>query len=276
MRKISVAVAVIFLFLSNGYCEDRNDITSIRSSKATSAKDLYLDLMKKSLTNWIYGASENPPMNPQARLERHDQPPIAMTCIGIKRLDNLQFCVENVLSRKIPGDLIECGAWRGGATIFMRAILKAYNVNDRKVYVADSFEGCPKPDLKKYPQDKGMDLYQQDYMFCPIEKTETNFKAFGLLDAQVIFLKGWFKDTLPKAPIRQLAVLRIDADLYESKMDSLANLYPKLSVGGYVIVDDYGCYDACKMAVQDYRKANGINDEIKKIDWTGIYWQKTK
>jgi len=113
-------------------------------------------------------------------------------------------------------------------------------------------------------------------MFCPIEKTETNFKAFGLLDAQVIFLKGWFKDTLPKAPIRQLALLRIDADLYESTMDSLANLYPKLSVGGYVIVDDYGCYDACKMAVQDYRKANGINDEIKKIDWTGIYWQKTK
>ena len=150
MRKLSVTVAVIFLFFSNGNCEDIYAIANSRSSEAPNVNNLYFDLMKKSLTNWIYGASENPPMNPRARLEGHDQPPIAMTCIGIKRLDNLQFCVEDVLSRKIPGDLIECGAWRGGATIFMRAILKAYNVNDRRVYVADSFEGCPKPDLNKY------------------------------------------------------------------------------------------------------------------------------
>jgi hypothetical protein len=275
MRKITAVVAMIFLFASNGYCEDRNAIAS-EYSEAVNVKDLYFDLMKKSLTNWIYGTEEKPPMNSQARLEGHDSPPTAMTCIGIKRLDNIQFCVEDVLSRKIPGDLIECGAWRGGATIFMRGILKAYGVHDRKVYVADSFEGCPKPDLHKFPQDKGMNLYQDTSMTCPIEKTKANFEAFNLLDSQVVFLKGWFKDTLPKAPIHQLAVLRIDGDLYESTMDSLVNLYPKLSIGGYVIVDDYGCYPACNKAVLDYRKANGINDEIKKIDWTGVFWRKTK
>ena len=215
------------------------------------------------------------PMNPKARALGQDWPPTAHTMIGLKRLDNLQFCIENVLAKNIPGDLIECGAWRGGATIFMRAVLKAYNIKDWIVYVADSFEGCPKPDLEKYPQDKGPDLYIYDELAVPLEKVKANFDRYGLLDEQVSFLKGWFKDTLPKAPIKKLAVLRIDADLYESTMDSLVNLYPKLSKGGYIIVDDFSL-PACKQAVLDYRKANGISDEMIKIDWVGIYWQKSK
>ena len=216
------------------------------------------------------------PMDPDMRADGKYDSPIAHTMIGLKRLDNLQFCIEDVLSNNIPGDLIECGAWRGGATIFMRAVLKAYNIKDRVVYVADSFEGCPKPNIEKYPQDKGMNLYLVDEFAVPLEQVKTNFDRYGLLDEQVYFLKGWFKDTLRKAPIKKLAVLRIDADLYESTMDSLVNLYPKLSIGGYIIVDDFGAFSACKQAVLDYRKANGISDEMIKIDWTGIYWQKSK
>lgn len=259
--------------------------------------------MKRCLTNWIYGDLEKrvvvggnilkkmfvkvvnsrgyqivkpTPMDPDMRADGKYDSPIAHTMIGLKRLDNLQFCIEDVLSNNIPGDLIECGAWRGGATIFMRAVLKAYNIKDRVVYVADSFEGCPKPNIEKYPQDKGMNLYLVDEFAVPLEQVKTNFDRYGLLDEQVYFLKGWFKDTLRKAPIKKLAVLRIDADLYESTMDSLVNLYPKLSIGGYIIVDDFGAFSACKQAVLDYRKANGISDEMIKIDWTGIYWQKSK
>jgi len=90
----------------------------------------------------------------------------------------------------------------------------------------------------------------------------------------VRFLKGWFRDTLPAAPIERLAVLRLDGDMYQSTMDTLVNLYPKVSQGGYVIVDDYGAIPACRQAVNDYRAANGITEEIRDIDWTGIFWQK--
>lgn len=244
-----------------------------------TAKDLYFDVMKRALTNWIYGAFEKPPMKPRLRFEGRDNAPTAYTVIGMTRLNNLQFCVEDVLKNNIPGDLIECGAWRGGATIFMRAILKAYSVTDRKVFVADSFEGMPETNPAKYPMDKGMEksssLYS-DYFKVSLEQVKANFASFDLLDSQVVFLKGWFKETLPTAPIQKLAVLRVDADLYESTMDSLVNLYPKLAVGGYLIVDDFGCYPACSQAVLDYRQAHGIKEAIVGIDWTGVYWKKTK
>ena len=95
------------------------------------------------------------------------------------------------------------------------------------------------------------------------------------MDDQVCFLKGWFKDTLPTAPIEKLAILRLDGDMYESTMDGLRSLYHKLSPGGFLIVDDYGAVDACREAVCDFRNEHGIDDEIVKIDWGGVYWQKT-
>jgi len=110
--------------------------------------------------------------------------------IGEKRLDNLQFCVEDVLKRGVPGDLIETGVWRGGATILMRAILKAYGDQTRKVFVADSFEGLPKPDGKKYPSDVGNKFHAFSVFAISLEEVQENFRRYGLLDDQVHFLKG--------------------------------------------------------------------------------------
>jgi hypothetical protein len=194
--------------------------------------------------------------------------------IGLKRLDNLEFCIEQVITNGVPGDFIETGVWRGGATIFMRAVLKAYGVTDRCVWVADSFEGLPPPDARKYPPDAGDRLHEATALAVSLEQVKANFDRYGLLDDQVRFLKGWFRDTLPAAPIERLAVLRLDGDMYQSSMDALVNLYPKVSQGGYVIVDDYGAIPACRQAVNDYRAANGITEEIRDIDWTGIFWQK--
>ena len=101
-----------------------------------------------------------------------------------------------------------------------------------------------------------------------------NFERYCLLDEQVRFLKGWFSDTLPDAPIEELAVVRLDGDLYESTMDGLVNLYPKLSPGGYCIIDDYGHIDACRQAVDDYRSAHGIEEEMLVIDGAGSYWRR--
>lgn len=199
----------------------------------------------------------------------------AHTMIGMKRLDNLQFCIETVIKDKIPGDFIETGVWRGGACIFMRAILKAYDIRDRKVFVADSFEGLPRPNIERYPLDDGCDLSSYSYLAVSQEQVMENFRRYDLLDEQVVFLKGLFKDSLPIAPIGKLAVLRLDGDLYESTMDALKYLYPKLSPGGFCVVDDYALPN-CRGAVSDYRKIHGITEEIKMVDWTGVYWRKNE
>lgn len=238
---------------------------------AENASSLYLDLMKRCLTNWIYGD-----FDPEIRSVGRDWPDKAHTMIGLKRLNNLQFCVEDVLTNNVAGDLVETGVWRGGATIFMRAILKVYGVSDRSVWVADSFEGLPAPNAEKYPSDTGDTLYtHNNYLAVSLEQVKANFERYELLDDQVRFLKGWFRDTLSNAPIEKIALLRADGDMYESTTDILMNLYPKLSIGGYVIIDDYGCIPACRQAVDDYRKAQGINDEIIWVDWTGIYWKRS-
>jgi hypothetical protein len=234
-------------------------------------QQLYLNLLKLSLTDLIY---EDDPAVRKMRLDGGDWPGRGLTMIGLKRLDNLQFTVEDVIARGVPGDLIEAGAWRGGACIFMRGVLKAHGVTDRRVWVADSFEGLPVPNPDRYPADAEVPPDAGGLMAVSLKSVQFNFVRYGLLDAQVHFLKGWFSDTLPDAPIERLAVLRLDADLYESTMDALVNLYPKLSPGGYVIVDDYGSIAACAKAVEDYRAEHGIAEPIVTIDWTGVYWQK--
>jgi hypothetical protein len=210
----------------------------------------------------------------QNRLNGTDWSPMAHTMIGRKRLDNLQNCIQHVLVNRIPGDFIETGVWRGGATIFMRAMLKAWGDTSRIVWVADSFEGLPEPDGLNYPKDRGDTHHTYSELAVSLQTVQENFRKYALLDDQVRFLKGWFKDTLPTAPIEKLAILRLDGDMYESTMDGLKNLYAKLSRGGFLIVDDYGAVPACKDAVHDFRRDNKISEEIIEIDWGGVYWQK--
>ena len=212
-------------------------------------------------------------VDPSHREQGSILPGYADTMIGLKRLDNLQYCIEKVIHDDVVGDLIETGVWRGGACIFMRAVLAAYGVTDRKIFVADSFDGLPKPDTEVFPQDRGDTHYLKRYLAISQEDVANNFRKYGLLDEQVVFLKGWFKDTLPVAPIEKLAVLRLDGDMYGSTMDAFNNLYPKLSSSGFCIVDDYGLR-RCKEAVDDFRQAQGIRAELKEIDWTGRYWRK--
>jgi O-methyltransferase len=197
------------------------------------------------------------------------------TMIGLHRLNNLQECITDIIRHHIPGDLIETGVWRGGACIFMRAVLKAYEDSSRSVWVADSFQGLPPPNPERYPADAGDRLFEEPALRVSVEEVQANFRKYGLLDDRVRFLVGWFRDTLPIAPIDQLALVRLDGDLYESTMDALRSLYPKLSVGGYLIVDDYAL-PGCRLAVDEFRREFGISDDIKGIDWTGVFWRKGK
>ena len=204
-----------------------------------------------------------------------DWPAEAETMIGMQRLTSLQRCVETVLADDIPGDLIECGVWRGGACILMRAVLAAYGDETRCVWLADSFQGVPRPDPAKYKADKGVRTKPvAGILAVPETEVRANFQRYGLLDDQVRFLAGWFKDTLHDAPIDRIAVLRLDGDLYESTIQALDALYPRLSSGGFCIIDDYHAVKPCRQAVTDYRAKHGVSAEIVDIDGSGVLWRK--
>ncbi len=245
-----------------------------------TARELYIDLMLRCLINNIYEDVSQDPWtgsvyHPSLRENGLDWPSQAHTMIGMKRMINLRQIAEHVLQTNTPGDFIETGVWRGGACIFMRAILKAYGVKDRFVWVADSFEGLPKPNPDMYPDDADDVHHTFNALAVSLEEVKNNFKKYNLLDDNVKFLKGWFSDTLHKAPIEKLAILRLDGDMYESTTDGLRNLYDKLSIGGFVIVDDYGLNN-CRKAVHDFRDKRGIHDTINNIDNMGVFWQKSR
>jgi hypothetical protein len=183
-----------------------------------------------------------------------------MSRIGLVRLRNVKDLAERVLAEGVPGDLIACGVGRGGAAILMKGVLSAHKVRDRRVWLAGSFAGLPPPHADLSPWDARW--------------VRHTFEAYGLLDDDVRFLPGWFADSLPSAPIRELALLRLDGDLHASTLDALTHLYPKLSVGGFVIVEDY-CLDSCRQAVDDYRREMGIEAELNPIDWNGVWWRKS-
>ena len=264
------------------YIDDpMSHLVAYSPAKATTAwKRLLMRALQRGLQRYHIRLAGPPslsgvPSSEESRSAGRDWPARAHTMIGLKRLDNIQSCVETVLREGVPGDLIETGVWRGGASIFMRAVLKAYNEHDRRVWVADSFRGLPPPNATKYASDAGDTFYKNDFLAVSREQVASNFSRYGLLDAQVQFLEGWFKDTLPVAPIERLAVMRLDGDMYEATIQALEALYDKLSPGGFVIIDDY-LLEPCAQAVHDFRQARAITDPIQDIDHFGSFWRRSK
>jgi O-methyltransferase len=280
--------------------------SAVRTSpEPRTAEEMYLDLLKRSLTRTVFAKEyERHTLKPSPLLRRCIHAVVkrvlaplnmelvrlvrsrpqdyvesgheatnrvedAETMLGTLQLDQMQFCINDVCDRGIPGDLLEAGVWRGGMTVFMRGVLKARRDNLKRVWVVDSFAGLPDPDAK-------FDSFgwKAGDMAVSLDEVKCNFVRYGLLDDQVVFLKGVFCDSLPKAPISALSVLRVDADLYESTLDVLNNLYPKLSVGGYAIFDDYQNLKDCRKAVDEYRHVQRISDPIVNIDSRAVFWRK--
>jgi O-methyltransferase len=267
-------------------------------SKLTAADERYLDLLKKCLVGLVYDEGtweaieqitlhdqrvalppgefimlRKVPFDRTAREEGRDWPALGYTMMGTRRLDNLRRCVEEVLARDVPGDGLEAGVWRGGSGMYMRALLDVHGVVDRTIWLADSFEGMPVPTDADNALDPGKDLSGQRYLRVSEQDVRENFRRLGLRDEGVRFLKGWFKDTLPTAPVQRLALLRLDGDLYTSTAQTLAALYRKVSPGGFVIVDDYYSWKGCGKATDDFRRDHGITTPIQRIDWCSAYWQ---
>jgi hypothetical protein len=242
-------------------------------------RDRYLTLIQRCLIGTIYEDKPLPVLGSNSydrNLREHgcDWPSYAHSMIGVKRMENVRYLSELVIYKRIPGDFIETGVWRGGACIMMRAVLEAYGIKDRRVLVADSFAGLPPPDEKNYPEDKGQIFHTYKELSVSLEEVKNNFSKYDLLNKQVVFIKGWFKDTLSTAPIKKLAILRLDGDLYESTFQALEALYDKVSVGGFVIIDDYHVVAACKKAVHDFCISQNFTPAIQEIDGVGVFWKK--
>lgn len=274
-----------------------------------SATELYLDLLKRSILNEIYLDDELRILYLRDCLDGNDRFDFASlhdirharaadyeklansrkigqffgrnihrsgfshSMMGRMRLDSLHECLDIVRADSLAGDIVECGVWRGGGCIFSAGYLRAHEMN-RRVYVADSFEGLPVPSAK---EDQGLDLSKERFpeLAVSMHTVRENFAAYGLDQPNVVFLKGWFKDTLPTAPVDMIALLRLDGDLYESTMDALNALYDKVVPGGVVIVDDYNALKVCRDAVHDFfgRRGEAVPNMIT-IDWTGVWFRK--
>jgi O-methyltransferase len=272
----------------------------------TGPTTLYLELVKRVLTRSLFD-EVLVPVSPDSRLKRSvlrpvqaildrgrfviarsvdlreafaESPPervhTAETMIGPVGLSNLQELIESVIDDDVPGDLIEAGAWRGGSAIFMRAALEAYRDERRVVWIADSFAGLPRRDSTNHAEDRQdpLEWADQAWLAVSLEEVQRNFERYGLLDRRVQFLVGWFNETLGDERIVELALMRVDGDMYGSTMDALRLLYPKLSVGGYVIIDDYWLPN-CRAAVDAFRAAEGIEDELVQVDRAIVYWRRT-
>jgi Macrocin-O-methyltransferase (TylF)/Coenzyme PQQ synthesis protein D (PqqD) len=296
-------------FLENlktrGLVETAEDVRTL----AASHRQRYLWLLKRALVNLIYPEHElrikflenAPPVGESNKLEqqrflrdiRYRQPDrfAAMvaakengtetslrfphTMIGLSGLDNLERCAEQIFADRIPGDFLEAGVCAGGAAVFLRAMQMAFGESSRRVWVVDSFQGLPPPKAEPDVANK-MDLTEAraPWVCFSLEGVRDNFARYGLLDDQVRFLPGWFSDTLPEAPIEKLALLRIDADLYQSTREVLDALYDKVAAGGFVIVDDYGAFAPCRQAVDEFRAERGITGALRRVDRHRVFWRK--
>ena len=149
------------------------------------------------------------------------------------------------------------------------AVLKVRGDAQRHVWIVDSFSGLPTP-------DNSVDSFWRKVgdMAVSLDEVRENFARYGLFYDGVTFLKGYFEDTLQDAPITELSVLRVDADLYQSTLDVLNNFYAKLFGGGCAIFDDYQNLPECRRAIDEYRDGHGITKPIVAIDTWSIYWIK--
>ena len=311
----------------------QHDLGPLKSD--TQSRELYIDLLQRALVNVIYEdvslmiydgdkQSRMPDgFELSKRLVGQDVPWQAHTMAGIHRLRNLRDCVQTLLQEKVPGDLIECGVLRGGASIFLRGLLKAHGETQRKVYACDTY--CPRPPIAAWhrqlifpvlsllaripstawrrwlctqmlrgsgsfplPENPSAELIDSTvftiqnislmsrHRGTSVAEVQSHFARYGLWDDQVVMLQGFFSDTLPHAPIQQVALLRLDGDTFESTRDVLDTMYDKLAPGGFCIVDDYGAYVDCQRAIEEFRTARGITDPIIPIDSFGAYWRKGK
>lgn len=206
------------------------------------------------------------------------------TMSGYKRLSNVYELSEKIEEKRLEGSFVECGVWRGGCSAIMAYVAKKYHSN-RKVWLFDSFEGLPEPTLedgsiaRSYSDNRISGKLQTiDKCVGTLEDVkEIFFHILSIDPNNVVIQKGWFQNTLPKSKdkIGKISILRLDGDWYESTKICLDNLYDNVIIGGYIIIDDYGHWEGAKKALEEFFVKQNIKPDLVKIDYTGVYFQKS-
>ena len=204
------------------------------------------------------------------RVDGSDWPLDALTMVGLRRLDDLQARIEELVADGIEGDMIEAGAWRGGASILMRATLDSLG-DDRELWVADSFQGFPQPEIGTPDGTLETDMGALDYFAPGLDVVQGYFERFGVSE-RVTFVPGFFEETMAGLEGRRWALIRLDADGHNATRLALDTLYGGLARGGYVVIDDYWAFEPCRMAVDQFL-AERAPVELRRIDWSGVFWR---
>ena len=192
--------------------------------------------------------------------------------------------VKYIVRRGVPGVLAECGVWRGGSVLAMILSLQSLNVDDRDIYLFDTFEGMTEPteeDTSPFEQpavaswsqarNEGQQpwpwLFKKE--FVALEKVQSVLYATGYPQERLHFVVGPVEETIPAQVPEVIALLRLDTDWYESTRHELEHLYHRLSEGGVLIVDDYGHWEGCRRAVDEFFAATAPPLLLSRIDYTG-------
>ncbi len=201
-----------------------------------------------------------------------------------ERMYNLYLATRYVVERGVSGSLVECGVWKGGSSMVMALTLLQMNERSRELWLYDTFEGMSRP------SDKDVDYYDKTgeriwvpelkedhnaWCYCPIEEVRRNLNSTGYPENQIKYIKGNVEKTLIHSVPDKIAILRLDTDWYESTLEELRILFPRLSPGGVLLVDDYGHWKGSKEAVDRYLKENKIQMLLQRIDYAARMGIKT-
>ena len=237
-------------------------------------RDAYIELIKRAASNYLYLGGDN--SFEQFRCVEHYEvgqgqwkvDPLAkpITLLRKSHLDLVEQAILAVEERGVPGHFMEAGIWRGGVIILMRAMINAYRMADRKVFAADSFAGIPR---NVWARNDPVDQWP-DRWVAPLEEVRKNIDRFGLLDDRIVFVPGFFADSLKQVSGEKFAVIRLDSDSYDSVQTSLEYLYPLVARDGVVIIDDWHL-PGCRGAVLDYRARYAINDPLRELEGNSVW-----
>ena len=228
----------------------------------------------------VKSAKDEPPFPPDfdAATQELCQSVQPFTMTSPERIFALREAINHVVRHKIHGDIVECGVWKGGSMMVAARTLQDLGETSRHLYLFDTFEGMPAPG----EQDVSLENESASELMSRADKQSSSIWAFGALEevkrnllstgypaSQVSFVKGKVEETIPQNAPPQIAVLRLDTDWYESTYHEMVHLYPRLSSGGVLIIDDYGHWKGARKAVDQYIEENNLRLLLSRIDYTG-------
>jgi len=200
------------------------------------------------------------------------------TITSVQKMYALYIATKYIVEHNIPGDLVECGIFKGGSSMLMALTLRKLNTTQRKIYLYDTYTGMPKPskDDTNYRNEDMEGLWKRkqkkdhnELLYGPLDEVRANMYSTGYPQENIKFVKGMVEETLPKIIPDKIAILRLDTDWYESTYHELLHLFPRLSVHGVLLLDDYGCLKGAKKATNQYFKENGIKVLLNRVDYSG-------